>query len=173
MIELAAGRVESQQYLVARHVAGALDRIEHEVEGLRIGFGIRREAAFVTDCRVQTALLKQCFERLEDLGAAAQRLAKARHTDGQNHELLQIDVVVGVGAAVENVHQRHRQHTGRRTAEVSVQRHTSVFCGGMRCRHGHGEHGIGAQATLGRRAVEVDQELVEARLIERIRAQQG
>ena len=41
---------------------------------------------------------------------------------GHDHELLEVDLVVGVRAAVEHVHHRHRQHVRRLAAEVAPQR---------------------------------------------------
>jgi hypothetical protein len=42
--------------------------------------------------------------------------------DGHDHELLEVDVVVGVRAAVEDVHHRHGQGDGVDAAEVAVER---------------------------------------------------
>ena len=49
---------------------------------------------------------------------------------GHDHELLEVDLVVGVGAAVEHVHHRHRQHVRVGAAEVAPQRLAGV--GGRR-----------------------------------------
>ena len=62
------------------------------------------------------------LQRVVDLGAHAQRLGERRRAARDDHELLEVDVVVGVHAAVEHVHHRHRQHVRRRAAEVAVQR---------------------------------------------------
>ena len=55
----------------------------------------------------------QLLQRVEDLGAVAQRLAKRRRAERHDHELLHVDAVVGVRAAVDHVHQRHRQLPSR------------------------------------------------------------
>ena len=47
---------------------------------------------------------QQLLQRMEDLGAVAQRLAEARRADRQDHELLDVEAVVGVRAAVDDVH---------------------------------------------------------------------
>ena len=46
---------------------------------------------------------------MERLGAVAQRLGETRRANRHDHELLEVDVVVGVLAAVDDVHHRHRQ----------------------------------------------------------------
>ena len=105
------------------------------------------------------------LERVEDLGAGAQGLAEGRRPDGHDHELLEVGRVRGVLAAVEDVELRHRQRARAHAAEVAVERH-AVF-GGHRVRAGErdAEDGVGAQLALVGRAVEVDQQLVDGRLV--------
>ena len=84
---------------------------------------VRREAALVADGGREPALVQHLLQRVEDLRAVAQRLAKRRRADRQDHEFLDVDAVVGVRAAVDDVHHRHRQR--RRlagAAEIAVQR---------------------------------------------------
>ena len=50
--------------------------------------------------------------------ASEKRSAPGRH----HHELLEVDAVVGVRAAVQDVHHRHGQHARRLAAEVAVER---------------------------------------------------
>ena len=108
---------------------------------------------------------------MEHLGAAAQRLAERRRADRHDHELLQVEVVVGVRAAVDHVHQRHRQLHRARAAEVAVQRQRRFLGRGLGHRHRHREHRVGAQARLVLGAVEVDQRLVDERLLGRVEAE--
>ena len=106
--------------------------------------------------------------------SAPQRSAsrEARRADRHQHELLQVDVVVGVGAAVEDVHHRHRQHVGVGAADVPVQRQLGLA---GRCL-GHGEAGtedrVGTEPGLVVGAVELDQLLIDEPLIERVDAVQ-
>ena len=48
--------------------------------------------------------------------------AKRRRADRHDHELLEVDLVVGVRAAVQHVHHRHGQHVRRLAAEVAPER---------------------------------------------------
>jgi hypothetical protein len=57
---------------------------------------------------------------MKHLGAAAQRVAKVLRADRDDHELLQIQAVVGVRAAVDDVHHRHRHLHRSGAAEVTV-----------------------------------------------------
>ncbi len=53
---------------------------------------------------VVALLLQNAFEGVEDLGAPAQGVGEGLRANGHDHELLKVDVGVGVAAAVEDVH---------------------------------------------------------------------
>jgi hypothetical protein len=91
--------------------------------------------------------------------------AKPPSSPSAEHELLEVDVAVGVRAAVEHVHERHRQHVRVGAAHVAVQRQAGVVGGGLRDRERHPEDGVGAEARLGVGAVEGDELVVEEPLV--------
>ncbi len=122
--ELARGDVERQEDVLSGACSPACaDGLEHDVERLAVRLQVRREAAFVADAGRVPGLLQDGAQRVEDLGAGAQRLGEGRQADRHHHELLQVDAAVGVRAAVEDVHHRHRQHVravgGCASAEVA------------------------------------------------------
>ena len=138
-----------------------------------VGLEVGREAALVADAAAEAAVVQVLLEVVERLRAHAQALAERGGADRHDHELLEVDRVVGVGAAVDDVHHRHGQHARRLPAEVAPQR--QALLGGGRARGGerHAEDRVGAQARLVRRAVELDQRPVEPRLVERVVARDG
>jgi hypothetical protein len=83
-----------------------------------------------------------------DLGPHPQPLGERRGPDGHDHELLEVDVVVGVGAAVEHVHHRHRQHVGAEPAKGAVQGQPQGVGGRPGHRHRDAEGGVGAELGL-------------------------
>ena len=135
-------------------------------------FKVRREAALVADVGVVAGVLQVLLQRMEDLRAHADGLGGAVGADRHDHELLDVDRVVGVRAAVDDVHHRHRQHVRGRPAEVAVERQA----GGRRRRLGHGqadaENGVGAEPALVLRAVELHQRGVDAALVLRVHPRQ-
>ncbi len=90
--------------------------------------------------------------------------------DRHDHELLEVDRVVGVNAAVEHVHHRHRQHVGVAAPDVPVQGHVEVLGGGLGDRQRRAEDGVGADPALVVGAVEVEQLAVDAALLGRVEA---
>ncbi len=129
---------------------------------------VRRKAAFVADRGRHAFVVDDFLQRMKNLGAVAHRFAKARCTDRDDHQLLQIEVVVGVRAAVDDVHHRYRHLHRSRAAEITIQRQAAFLGGGARHRHADGQRGVGAEPALVVAAVEVDQCAVEKGLLARV-----
>ena len=110
---------------------------------------------------------------MEHLGAAAQGVAKALRADRDDHEFLHVQAVVGVRAAVDDVHHRHRHLHRAGAAEIAVQGQAALVRGGLGHGHGHSQHRIRAQARLVLGAVQIDQGLVDETLLGGIQAHDG
>ena len=151
--------------------AGLADGLHHDVERLAVRLQVRREAALVADAGGEPALLQDAAQRVEDLGADAERLGERAGADRHHHELLEVHVAVGVRAAVQDVHHRHRQQVGAlaadqrvaQRADVLVEGHAGFVRRGPQGRHRDGQRRVRAEARLVGRAVELDQRLVERR----------
>ena len=163
--ELGRGAVERQHDVLARGVAGLADRGHDEVQRSIRRRQVRREAAFVADIGVVAGLLELALQRVEDLRAAAQRFGKARRAHRHDHEFLEVDRVVGVDAAIDDVHHRHRQGAGRGAADIAIQRQVVRDRGGLGAGERDAENGVGADPALVLGAVELDQDLVDLDLV--------
>ena len=75
--ELARGAVEREADVLARRVAGLLDRADDDLDRLLVRLEARREAALVADGHGQALVLQELLQRVEDLGAGAERLVEA------------------------------------------------------------------------------------------------
>ena len=121
-----------------------------------------------------TAVFSPCLAaRSSGCGISRRRSAaprEIRRADRQDHELLDVDAVVGVRAAVDDVHHRHRHR--RAVPEVAEQRQS------LRCRLGLGrrqrdrEQRVGAEAPFVVGAVEVDHASIERALVVELAAEQ-
>ena len=146
---------------------------DEQLHGLLVRGEVGREAALVADRGRQAPLVQDLLEHVVGLGAPAQRLGERGGADRHDHELLQVDVVVGVRAAVEDVHHRHGQHVGVDAADVAVQRQLELVGRGLGHGQRHAEDGVGAEPGLVVGAVEVDQHPVDVALIEGVEARPG
>ena len=93
--------------------------------------------------------------------ASAQVCGAHRH----DHELLDVDGVVGMRAAVDDVHHRHGQQVRVGAAEIAIERQPARLRRRLGHRQRHAEDGVGAEPALVGRAVELDQRVVDAALV--------
>ena len=130
------------------------------------------EAALIADAGGQATLPDHRLQGLVDLGPPAQRLGEGRGADRGDHELLDVHVVIGVRAAVQDVHHRDGQHVGVRAAEVAEQRQAAGVRSGAGDGHADAHDRVRAQARLVRRPVQVDHGLVDEPLVVDLMAEQ-
>ena len=145
--------------------AGLLDGFEDEVDGFGVGFEGWGEAALVADGGVVALLLEDGLEGVEDLGAPAEGVREGFGADGHDHELLEVDVVIGVGAAVEDVHHGGGEGAGVDAAEVAIEGEGEGGGGGAGGGHGDGEDGVGAEGGLVGGVIEGDHGGVDESLV--------
>ena len=65
--------------------------------------------------------MQHALEGVVDLSAPTQALGKARGAHRHDHKLLEVNVIVGMHAAVEDVHHGRGQQMGVDAAQVLVQ----------------------------------------------------
>ena len=146
---------------------------KNDVDRLLARAEIRREAALVADGSGEPALVQQALQRVEDLGADLQRLGERARPRRHDHELLEVEGVRGVRAAVDDVHHRHGEHDRLLPAQRAVERQARVGRGRLRHGERHAEQGVRAERALVRRAVELDQAAVDRCLIARVETLHG
>ena len=110
---------------------------------------------------------------MEDLGAAAQSLTEGRSGDRHDHELLDLHVVGGVSAAVQDVHHGNGQLLGVGAANVVVQGDAQGLSGSLGASHGCAQDGVGAQTGLVGGTVQLDHSLIDGDLIQNVHADQA
>ena len=114
-VELARRRVQrDRDALATGRVAGLLDRADQQLEHLLGLCDLGGEPALVAQPGGQPGLGQQAAQGPVHVGAGADRLGHRRGADRRDHELLEVQRVRRVGAAVEHVEVRHRQARARR-----------------------------------------------------------
>jgi hypothetical protein len=165
LVDLGSGRVQGDGDVLARAVAGLLDTGEHELDGLAVARQVGRKAALVADGRGEPLRLEDRLELLEDFGPPAKGFGEVGRAHREDHELLEVDRVVRVGAAVDHVHHRSGHQRGRLPADVPVERDPRHCRSGVGRGERHAEDGVCAEARLRVGAVELDHGPVERRLL--------
>src|SRR5450830_47546 len=128
--ELRGGDVEREPDVLARGEAGLLDRDEDQVQRRAVARQVGGEATLVAESGAQALGLQHGLQGVVDLGAGTQRLTERRGADRGDHELLDVDVGVGVRPTVEAVHHRDGQDVRVRSTDVAEERQVDrVGCG--------------------------------------------
>src|SRR6185312_907299 len=100
-----------------------------------------------------------------DLGGPFKRFGKAARARADDHVILDVDARARVGAAPEDLDLRNRQRGASVARELFPQRHLAHRRIGVGAGERHRDDGIGAEAALVGRAVELDHALVECLLV--------
>ena len=164
--QLGSGRIECDRNFFAGFVAGYLDTGAEQLERFSVRAEVGSEAALVAHRGGEAVLAQRALQGVEHLHPHPQRLGEALRSHGHDHELLEVQPVVGVGASIEDVHHRHRQHVRFLAAEVAVERNALLGCGGLGGGERHSEDRVGAQALLVRGPVQLAEGAVESALVE-------
>ena len=171
---LGGGGVDGDHEVLAGLIAGLFNGLDDDLQGVLILFQVGGIAALIAHAGGGGAVLLQgVLQGVEHLGAHTQSLAEGLGAHGHDHELLDLHVVGGVRAAVEDVHHGHRQLLGVDAANVVVQGHAQILGSCLGAGQGGTKNGIGAQTLLVGGAVQVDQQLVDGYLIQHVGADQG
>ena len=174
--ELAGSAVQGQGDIVAQGVTGIGNGFGDGRQRVLVGRQVRREAAFITNRSAEATGLQHGFEVMENFGAHAQRIGEGFRANRLNHELLDVDVVIGMLAAVDDVHHRNGHRVDAWSAiqigDVRVQRHALGLSSSLGRSQGHSEDGVGTQGSFVLSTVEGNHRQVEGLLVGGIFAQQ-
>ena len=139
--------------------------VDEHLERLGVGAQVRGEAALVPHRGREAAIVELALERVEDLGPHLQGLGERACARGDDHELLEVDAVVGVRAAVDHVHHRHRQDAGVVAAEEAPEGLPGLHRARLGERRARRRGSRSRRAGTCSRAVELDQLPVELGLV--------
>src|SRR5690606_37014210 len=102
--ELAGCAVQSQGDVVTEGVTGIGHTSGASSQSVFVGGQLRPVPAFITNRSAQATGLQPGSEVVDNLGTHAQRLGEGFRAYRLNHDFLDIDVVIGVLATVDDVH---------------------------------------------------------------------
>ena len=114
--------------------------------------------------------MQNLFQRVINLGAPTQALGERFGANRHNHEFLEVNVVVGMHAAVENVHHGRRQHMGVCAANVAIQRQLARLGSGTCASERSTQNGVRAQVALVRSTVDVNHFGIDSALVASVHA---
>ena len=174
-VEFRCCAVHRQGDVFAQLVACSFNRFSDNSQCFGVRTQVRRVAAFVTNGSVHAFGLQHFRQVMEHFRTHAYCFFQGRRANRLNHEFLDVDVVVSVLTAVDDVHHRNRHGVFARSAvqfsDVRVQRQAfgRSSCFGVRQRNG--QDSVRTEVRFVFSTVQVDHDLVDASLIFSIFAQ--
>ena len=165
LVELGGSDVEGQGNVLAWLEAGLLDGLNDDVERSAGGIDGRSKAALIAQTGGQALVLQDGLQGVVYASTDAESLGEGLCADGGNHELLHVHAGVSVGTAVQDVHHGNGKNVSVWAADVAVERQRGGLGRGLSGSDGNTEDGIGAEAGLIIRAVQLDERLVNEALV--------
>ena len=147
--------------MLAGLVARLLDCFHDYLQRFFVGRQVRGKAALVAHAGGQALVVQHFFQSVEDFRTGAQRFAEAVEAGGHNHEFLNVHRVIGVLAAVDDVHHWHRQLVAVLVLDVAVQGQALAVGAGVGQGQGNAQNGVGAEVFLKVVAVQFQHQLVQ------------
>ena len=101
-----------------------------------------------------------------DIADPVERLAVALRADGDDEEVLEVQLLPGVQAPADDVHHRHGQCHIAATGEVPPERPAGDDA--LRANHGEGrrQNGVGSQSALVFGSVQIDQRAIDSMTVD-------
>ena len=153
-IEFARSRVEGNENVFARFVAGLFDGLQNHFQSLFVRLEVGSETAFVAHTRRKAFFLEHILQGVERFGTPTQSFAERRSPHRHNHEFLKIDVAVGMRTTVEDVHHGDGKRVGVYPAHIAVKLLVAFLCGGFGAGQRNAQNGVRTQLTFVGRAVQ-------------------
>ena len=163
--EFAHRWIKREEHLLAKRVTRFLHRGRDQFKRFLVVLQIGREASFITNRGRQMLVMQHPSQRVIALNAAAQRLFETEEAPRLNHELLEINSVVGMLATVDDVEHRHGKRLRSNSTEVAIQRLIRCSSSSVRDRHRHSERRIRTKPRLVFSAIKRKQYRVKPLLI--------
>ena len=126
-VELRRRGIHGNHEVSSRSKSGRFNCFYEILQGFFIVLEVRRKTTFIPHCCRMTILRQDALKRMEHFGALLQRFRPRTSTYRHNHKFLEIDGIVRMFSAVNNIHHGNRQSLGIYTANVIVQRHTVLI----------------------------------------------
>ena len=174
-VEFRSRAVHRQSDVFAQLVASGFNGFSDNSQRFSVGTQVRRVATFVTNSSVHAFSFQNFSQVVEHFRTHTYGFFQGFSAYRLNHKFLDVDVVVSVLAAVDDVHHRNRHGVFARGAvqlsDVLVQRLTFRSSGSFGVSQRDGQDSVRTEVRFVFSTVQVDHDFVDASLIFGIFAQ--
>ena len=171
--ELTCGNVEGECNILAGLETDQRDCLDDVFECGAVIWQFRGKTALVAEAGRETLLGENRLECVINLDSPTKTFAEGRGAEWNGHELLDVDTGVGVGAAVDDVEERHGKRVSVRPTDVTEEREVSRVGSSFRDREAHAENGVSTKLLLVVGAVNLDHGGVDDALLAGVETNDG
>lgn len=114
------GAIEGESDVLGGLVSGVLDGFDEELKGFFIAAEIGSKATFVTDIGIELAGFEDFFEGVKDFSGPTDGFFERRSADGHDHKFLDIEGIVGVFTAIDDIAHRGGKDASTDATEIAV-----------------------------------------------------
>ncbi len=168
-VEFRCCAVHRQGDVFTQLVTSRFNRFSDNSQRFRVGAQVRRIAAFVTHSGVHAFAFQHFCQVMENFRTHTDGFFNRFRANRLDHEFLDVDVVVSVLAAVDDVHHRNRHGVFARSAvqfsNVLVQRHTFSGSSSFGVSQRDSQNGVCTEVRFVFSTVQVDHDFVDASLV--------
>ncbi len=164
-IKFRRSSINSQNNIFTWFVTSVFDGVYNKGQSFVSGLQIRSKTAFIANVCVLTGSFQVFLQSLENFGTHTDsffnRICRNRH----NHKFLNINRVICVFAAVQNVHHWNWQSASHSAAQVTIQRQASFFCLSFSHSQRYCQNSVSAQVAFVFCAVQINHCVINVNLI--------
>ncbi len=153
--------IQSNGHILSRFQTGLFNGFQHHLNGFFVGFQIGGETAFITHIGGLSAVFQHPLQGVEHFRPPTQGFAETGSAYGHNHELLEINGIVRMFSAIEDVHHRNGQPMGMNAAQIAEQLYTVLLRSRFGTSQGYAQNGVGAEVPLVFRAVQLNHTCID------------
>ena len=172
-VEFGRSCIHSENNIFTRFVSGTFNSINNESQSFFGRFQIRSKTAFITNVSVVTGSFKVLLQGVENFSTHTNSFTDRRSANRHNHEFLNVDWVISMLTAVQNIHHRNRQNMSHRTAKVTIKRKFAFFSLSFRNSHRNGENSISTEFAFVFSAIEFNHSFINVDLVIGIKTSQS
>ena len=165
VVELRGCGVHGQKHVFSGTVSRLFNGAQNDFHGFFVASQIGGKSAFVSHVGAVTLAFQHALQVVEDLRAHAQAVREGLGAHRHHHEFLDVNLVVRVRAAVQDVHHGNGQRPGIHPTHVPVQGLAQAVRSSACHRKAHAENGVGPQIAFVLRAVDFKHGLVNETLV--------
>jgi hypothetical protein len=119
-VEFGCCRIDPETDILSRAIAGLSNGLHDQGEGFFIGLEIRSKSSLIAHRGFVAFSLQDRLEVVKDFRPHSQRFLKTLRPGRKDHKFLNVQIIISMGSAVEDVHQGQGKPVGRRASEMTV-----------------------------------------------------